>query len=181
MTKKWTSLGFIILIVVAAIILLSTLRPDRIKSFASFTEVDDFPLYVMTYYGDYGFDLLLQGAEPTSVSSIQFPECTWACSVFSTSNPEAAMLLGRNFDWYDHPALLLFTDPPNGYASVSMVDLHYLGFDKQTEPSQDARSTRSRFVLLNRNRPQWLARNKPTSRTRRALLFAFRTCAERTS
>ncbi len=35
---------------------------------------------------------------------------------------------GRNFDWVDSPALLLFTHPTNGYASVSMVDLAYLGF-----------------------------------------------------
>ena len=39
------------------------------------------------------------------------------------------MLYGRNFDWQYSPALLLFTDPPDGYASVSMVDIAYLGFD----------------------------------------------------
>jgi hypothetical protein len=37
-------------------------------------------------------------------------------------------LYGRNFDWRFSPALLLFTDPPDGYASVSMVDIEYLGF-----------------------------------------------------
>jgi hypothetical protein len=38
-------------------------------------------------------------------------------------------LLGRNFDWNFSPALLLFTDPGDGYASVSMVDIEYLGFE----------------------------------------------------
>ena len=40
-------------------------------------------------------------------------------------------LFGRNFDWRYSPALLLFTDRPaaGGYASVSMVDIAYLGFD----------------------------------------------------
>lgn len=38
------------------------------------------------------------------------------------------MLYGRNFDWEYSPALLLFVDPPDGYASVSMVDIAYLGF-----------------------------------------------------
>jgi hypothetical protein len=38
------------------------------------------------------------------------------------------MLYGRNFDWEYSPAVLLFTDPPDGYASVSMVDIAYLGF-----------------------------------------------------
>ena len=39
-------------------------------------------------------------------------------------------LFGRNFDWRYSPALLLFTDRPvgGGYASVSMVDIAYLGF-----------------------------------------------------
>jgi hypothetical protein len=40
------------------------------------------------------------------------------------------MLYGRNFDWQYSPAVLLFTDPPDGYASVSMVDIAYLGFGR---------------------------------------------------
>jgi len=50
---------------------------------------------------------------------------------------------GRNFDWVDSPALLLFTHPTSGYASVSMVDLAYLGFgdkvDRLTELPLDQR------------------------------------------
>ena len=38
------------------------------------------------------------------------------------------MFYGRNFDWDYSPALLLYTAPPDGYASVSMVDIAYLGF-----------------------------------------------------
>ncbi len=34
---------------------------------------------------------------------------------------------GRNFDWDFSPAMLLFTDPSDGYASASMVDLTFLG------------------------------------------------------
>jgi uncharacterized protein (DUF885 family) len=51
----------------------------------------------------------------------------WACTCFSTLNEDGEMVFGRNFDWYPHPALILFTDPPDGYASVSMVDIFYLG------------------------------------------------------
>jgi hypothetical protein len=46
---------------------------------------------------------------------------------------EAQRLYGRNFDWEYSPALLLFTDPPDAYASVSMVDIAYL------VPSSDVR------------------------------------------
>jgi hypothetical protein len=53
----------------------------------------------------------------------------WACSLFAALGDADQMLYGRNFDWRYAPALLLFTDPPDGYASVSMVDISYLGFE----------------------------------------------------
>ena len=43
------------------------------------------------------------------------------------------MVYGRNFDWQYSPALLLFTNPPDGYASVSMVDIEYLVGAENTE------------------------------------------------
>ena len=52
----------------------------------------------------------------------------WACTTFAALNPNGDALLGRNFDWHNRPSLLLFTDPPDGYASASMVDISYLGF-----------------------------------------------------
>jgi hypothetical protein len=111
---------------------------DEERTLASFKKVDDFPLYVMTFYGDYGFDdYLNQGLSAFQLSPLQ-TEQAWACTTFAASSPDGDLFLGRNFDWYEHPALLLFTDPPNAFASVSMVDLHYLGFQKDTEPSDDA-------------------------------------------
>ena len=48
-------------------------------------------------------------------------------------------IFGRNFDWTTHIALLLFTHPQDDYASISMVDLTYLGFTykNQPDPKQD--------------------------------------------
>ncbi|MGD9347830.1 MAG: linear amide C-N hydrolase, partial [Candidatus Aminicenantes bacterium] len=43
----------------------------------------------------------------------------------------------RNFDWGTHPALLLFTDPPDRYASVSMVDISYLGYSRSDDPKKN--------------------------------------------
>jgi len=42
--------------------------------------------------------------------------------------------MGRNFDFPSNPALLLYTDPPDGYASVSMVDLGYFGCSMSSLP-----------------------------------------------
>jgi hypothetical protein len=53
---------------------------------------------------------------------------SWACSLFAALADPANRLYGRNFDWEFSPALLLFSSPTDGYASVSMVDIAYMGF-----------------------------------------------------
>ena len=87
-------------------------------------QIDDFPLYTMIYEADYSqaaADVLL---DEESVQS-------WACSLFTAMGDPEDILFGRNFDWDFSPALLLFTDPPDGYASVSMVDIAYLGYGEE--------------------------------------------------
>jgi hypothetical protein len=93
------------------------------QTLASLHKVDDHPLYTMTYYGDYPVKL------PIGVASAPVERAPWGCSLFVTFADPTHVLFGRNFDWDDHPALLLFTEPPDGYAAVSMVDISYLGFE----------------------------------------------------
>jgi hypothetical protein len=92
----------------------------------SLKQVDDYPLYTMTYYADYDIAALEQILLP--VNSQLNPAESWACSLFAALADPASRLYGRNFDWEFSPALLLYTDPPDGYASVAMVDIAYLGF-----------------------------------------------------
>jgi hypothetical protein len=91
----------------------------------SLKKVDDYPLYTMRYYGS-----LHQ--RTSSIDGSEWRARTdppaWACSLFAALGDAGNMHYGRNFDWEHSPALLLFTDPPDGYASVSMVDVAYLGF-----------------------------------------------------
>ena len=102
---------------------------DATKTLSTVKKVDDYPLYVMRYYGDYGFDTYLRapdrGAAPSKADETIG---AWGCTTFAALNAGGEYLLGRNFDWHNHMALLLYTDPPDGWASVSMVDLSYLGF-----------------------------------------------------
>ncbi len=58
------------------------------------------------------------------------------------------MLYGRNFDWRYSPALFLYTDPPDGYASVSMVDIEYLGFEGTKSVNLEQLSLAERRRLL---------------------------------
>jgi penicillin V acylase-like amidase (Ntn superfamily) len=79
----------------------------------------------MHYQGDYSTHY--------SQSPKMDTEPAWACTLFAASGDEENPLYGRNFDWRYSPALLLFTDPPDGYASVSMVDIAYLDFENKAE------------------------------------------------
>ena len=94
-------------------------------------KVDDYPLYTMTYYGDYHHRAASEPGQRAAAADMTISsESTWGCSLFAAFGDEHNMLYGRNFDWEYSPAMLLYTDPPDGYASVSMVDIAYFGFSQ---------------------------------------------------
>jgi len=120
------------------------------KTLASLKKINDFPFYTLHFEGDYGFesylkalhaqtfplkDLIVDPSDPAILDQpfLGISSAPFACTVFSARTPKNEFLLARNFDWYLHPILLLFTDPPNGYASASMVDISYLGVDRGTD------------------------------------------------
>jgi hypothetical protein len=83
----------------------------------SVRKVDSFPLYELT------------DSAPTPSVFASVDSSGWACTVFFGAGGEPIM--GRNFDFHDEPALVLHHHPPGAYASVSMVDISYLGFDRR--------------------------------------------------
>jgi hypothetical protein len=100
----------------------------------SIVKLDNYPLYKMTYVGAYpaetnSFHQFRSTAETTDPAESMACPITWGCSLFAALGNDQSRLYGRNFDWEFSPAILLFTDPPDGYASVSMVDIAYLGFE----------------------------------------------------
>ncbi len=119
------------------------------RDIETIVRVDDHPLYVMHLNEDYGFkEYLKKGIQPGSSSITPIRTSPWACTVFGALNAGGDNILGRNFDWDNHPALLLFADSPDGYASVSMVDIFYLGFtDKGEIPiSERERLKRAAYI-----------------------------------
>jgi len=96
----------------------SDLSAEQVATLRSLKIVDDYPLYVMHYSGAY--------TDPQTGIN-RPPVSDFACSLFATLPQTGNKLFGRNFDWEFSPALLLFTDPPDGYASVSIIDIMYLG------------------------------------------------------
>jgi hypothetical protein len=101
---------------------------------ASLEQVDDYPLYTMHYHGGYQramstarfLESLLWAGRASLELAPEQP--AWACSLFAALGDADNEVYGRNFDWHYSPALLLFSDPPDGYASVSMVNIAYLGY-----------------------------------------------------
>jgi hypothetical protein len=122
------------------------LTQAQLSTLNSLQKVDDYPLYAMTYAGAYrprteSFPI----GNPVAVTD---SPPAWACSLFTVLLVKDNLLYGRNFDWQFSPALLLFTDPPDGYASVSMVDIEYLGFDHTTAEDITSRPIEDQTSLL---------------------------------
>lgn len=145
MNRRWLLLATVLLLVLAVAFAVAVGRPpsqpDDELTLATLRQVDSFPLYVMRYHGDYGFKESLQqggGARTPWHYADALPMVQWGCTCFAGLSPRGDMVFGRNFDWTTQAALLLFTDPADGYASVSMVDITYLGIGK-SEPDAEQR------------------------------------------
>jgi len=105
------------------------LSDEEVATLSSLEKVDDYPLYTMRYFGGYDQRLSVDTLQGPVIADLLEPNLTaWACSLFAALGDAENMLFGRNFDWEYSPAVLLFTNPPGGYASVSMVDIAYLGY-----------------------------------------------------
>ena len=133
------------------------LSENEITTLNSLQKVDKYPLYTMHYSGSYTQFEQISGVigrehwrvyEDSSETSAD-----WACSLFAVFADTTNMYFGRNFDWEFSPALLLFTDPPDGYASVSMVDIAYLGFSEEQVRSLTDLPLNDRKSLL--RAPNW--------------------------
>ena len=96
------------------------------QTLESFHQINDHPFFEMRFVGNYVADT------PRKVSALptKKADSRWACSIFVSYGPDGSAIYGRNFDWQHNPAMLLHTNPTDAYASISMVDISYLGFGK---------------------------------------------------
>lgn len=121
---------------------------NELHSLASIKKVDDYPMYRMKYYGDYGFDEFLKTGARSDEDietyvvkrllkgvPIDLGITGDGCTAFVTSNPEGDIIFGRNFDFDYAPSLQVFTAPDDGYASVSTVNLTFAGYSANNLPA----------------------------------------------
>ena len=113
------------------------LTDAEIETLMSLEQVDEYTLYTMHYFAPYETVSLEHNVQRSNVPTF---DATWGCSLFAAFADPESMLYGRNFDWEYSPAVLLYTDPTDGYASVSMVDIKYLGYES-VEQSQNLKDS----------------------------------------
>jgi len=125
--RVFQSLAIVLAVVLAA---LAALLYNPVRTLATLEKVDDFPLYVMYYRGTYLLDFFAEdGLDEPLYRKMYEAVNPDACTSFAALDAGSDAVFGRNFDWNHRTSMLLFTDPPGGYASVSMVDLYYLGVE----------------------------------------------------
>ena len=118
---------------------LGGLSPEAIATFSSLEKLDDYPFYVMHYTGDY---------EYPKIGSTLPAKADFACSLFAALGDTGDKIYGRNFDWDMSPTMLLFTNPTDGYASVSMVDLEFIGIKPEASKNLTELPLAERTALL---------------------------------
>ena len=136
----------------------SGMTPEEVDALKSIILLDDYPLYSMHFKGNYETEtidasksgFLEQGFRVLTMKDVQ-NHPAWGCSLFAALGDPENMLFGRNFDWQYSPALLLFYDPPDGYSSVSMVDITYLGFSGKENLLELSLEERARLNRGSRN------------------------------
>jgi len=129
------------------------LSSEDIATLSSLEKVDNYPLYTMRYYGSYtqvassARDVKWRADANILTPNLTTSRRAWGCSLFAALGDADNLLYGRNFDWKYTPAVLLFTDPPDGYASVSIVSSVRLGFEETVDKLTDLPLIKRRVLL----------------------------------
>lgn len=149
--KVWIVVLSVILVAVTGIF---ALWHNEIATVASITTIidqdlshDDGYTYEMNVSGEYYFDdFLKQGGVSSDEELIQFitgnitkgvipmtiKTKEIACSSFTAWTEDQQFVFGRNYDFDETNTAIVHTNPKGRHASVSTIDLQFLGIDEKT-------------------------------------------------
>lgn len=143
------ALAVILLVIVVAALALFQGEARTLLGVKSNTETG---IYEVNYAADYKLDnLLSEGGVTTEDELVQYilktmlkglpikvpykvPEL--ACSTFIAETPEKGYIFGRNLDNQNTDLAVIKTNPKNGYSSVSVVNLSFLGYTLDSTPEK---------------------------------------------
>lgn len=147
------SLLTVFLFLVCILIVALAMFQGVLRTVASVEKQSDYPVYTIDYKADYGLDKLLENGASTDDEVVQFlinhllkglpinveyeiPDLDLGCSTFQAINYDDEVIFGRNFDNVYSPAGITYTNPKNGYASISLVSLSFLGYSEHSLPDK---------------------------------------------
>lgn len=99
-------------------------------------------LATVQYAGDYKLDEFLEQGGASSdaevmefltehlfsgKSGLEFSGGVFGCSTLSVKSADGSYIFGRNFDWNACHALIVSGKPEKGYASISTVNMDFIG------------------------------------------------------
>jgi len=158
LSPKTIILGALVLIL-AGVIALAVIYRKRISTFASLKEYTP-GVYSMNCKEDYKLQAMLDAGISSEGEMLSFlsDELFWGmpvnmngmsfgCSSFAVTTPEGHHLMGRNYDYPETDMLMIYSDPADGYASISMADIGLLGLGTD-EGEIDPLSAGSRFMSV---------------------------------
>lgn len=137
--KKRIVLAVLAVLLVAFLVVLGLFWPV-LRSVVSVERLEE-GLYAMEYGGDYDLDAFLaQGGASSDRAVADFviarsfhglvdlnlQGSAFGCSTLAVTGPDGEALFGRNFDWGNCTALIVQTQPKDGYASISTVNMDFL-------------------------------------------------------
>ncbi len=126
----------VLLIIIIAVILFWRV----IRTAISVEKLED-GLYSMEYQGDYHFNGFLEAGGASSdlavadyviqdiaygLVDLHLQGYGFGCSTIAASDGTGGSLFGRNFDWGYCTSMIVRTAPPEGYASISTVNMDFL-------------------------------------------------------
>ena len=137
-----------LLVIIIAIVLFWRV----IGAAASVEKLDD-GLYAMEYRGDYHFSSFLEAGGASSdlavadyviqdiaygLVDLHLQGYGFGCSTMAAEDEMGGRLFGRNFDWGYCNSMIVRTTPPDGYASISTVNMDFLniGLDSLSEDNR---------------------------------------------
>lgn len=143
---KWFTIS-LLTVIIAGVGILYGMFHNEIATIQSKETLDEYPLYSMEYKGDYGFDEFLETGASNDSELVDFVVKrllkglpieinipSLGCSTFLAQNEEGSAIFGRNFDLSYSPAMMVKTTPEDGYASLSMVNLGFMGYGEGKLP-----------------------------------------------
>lgn len=111
---------------------------------------DDAGMYEVNYTADYKLDELMASGGATTEDelaqyiikvmlkglpvNIEYEVPQLACSTFIAAQPDGGYIFGRNLDNQETDFAVVKTSPKIGYASVSVVNLSFLGYNEELKP-----------------------------------------------